>query len=142
MVTKYGKIIPSSFFSLCLLFLFVSCMIKGDGGPNMKTDDLLSTIEILCAEYGKLGAIIESSYNGVFEIDEQGNFLSTNSAFLRIFDIDGEAVRGLNFFHVVSSGRIKKAVRLLFAGKEKNFSQRLELKLMNDKKRFVDLTMK
>jgi PAS domain S-box-containing protein len=108
----------------------------------MKTDDLLSTIEILCAEHGKLDAIIEASYNGVFEIDERGRFLSVNPSFLNTFFVTADSLPELNFFNIISSVRVKKAVRLLFSGKEKNFAQRVELIVKADKKRFVELTMK
>ena len=108
----------------------------------MQTEDLLNTIEILCAEYGKLSALMEVSYNGAFEIDETGNLLYVNPAFKRTFDLSPDEDGQLNFFKVVASTRLKKAIQLLFAGKEKSFSQRLELKGAGNKKHYIELTMK
>jgi PAS domain S-box-containing protein len=109
---------------------------------EMKVDDLLDTIEILCAEYGKLGAIMEASYNGAFEIDEQGKFLYTNPSFTNTFALDGNPQEGWNFFEVVSSPRVKTAVRDLFSGKRKHFAERVELIVKPKRKRIVELTMK
>ena len=113
-------------------------MVKGE----LKVDNLLDTIEILCAEYGKLGAIMEVSYNGAFEIDEEGKFLYTNPAFLHTFFLEGDPKDGRNFFDIVSSPRVKKAVHELFAGKEKHFAERVDLLVKPNQKRIVELTMK
>ena len=49
---------------------------------------VLSTIEKLCLACGKMEAIIESSMNAVIEVDQSGNVISHNPAFIRIFNID------------------------------------------------------
>src|SRR4030042_5312552 len=90
---------------------------------ELKIDSLLDTIEILCAEHGKLGAIMEVSHNGAFEIDEEGKFLYTNPAFTNIFVLEGDPKNGRNFFEIVSSPRVKKAVRALFARSEEHTSE-------------------
>jgi response regulator RpfG family c-di-GMP phosphodiesterase len=110
--------------------------------PDLKVNDLLDTIEVLCAEYGKLGAIMEVCYNGAFEIDETGKFLFTNPSFLNTFALDTADKDKFNFFEVVSSPHVKKSVRLLFAGKEKSFAGRVELMVKTNKKRIIELTMR
>jgi len=115
---------------------------KRTGRLVLKTDDLLSTIEILCAEYGKLGAIIDASYNGVFEIDERGKFLSVNPAFLATFGLEEGGTDKVSFFSLIKSSRIKKAVVRLFAGKEKVYTEQFELSVNSHRKRYIDLVMK
>ncbi|MBN2353590.1 MAG: HD domain-containing protein [Spirochaetales bacterium] len=109
---------------------------------DLKVNDLLDTIEILCAEYGKLGAIMEVCYNGAFEIDEEGKFLFTNPAFLKTFLLESSETNKVNFFEIVSSPRVKRAVHALFAGRVKTFAERVELVVKPNGKRIVELTMR
>jgi PAS domain S-box-containing protein len=109
---------------------------------ELQVNDLLDTIEILCAEYGKLGAIMEVCYNGAFEIDEAGKFLFTNPSFLNTFALESSKKENFNFFAIVSSPRVKKAVHALFAGKEKSFAERVELIVKPGRKRIVELIMR
>ncbi len=109
---------------------------------DLKVNDLLDTIEILCAQYGKLGAIMEVCYNGAFEIDEKGTFLFTNPSFLKTFALENSDADKTNFFEIISSPRVKKAVRALFAGREKSFTEREVLVVKPDNKRIVELTMR
>lgn len=52
----------------------------------MESLNYLNTIENLCLENGKLQAIIESSTNGIIEIDREGTLLSSNPAFYHMID--------------------------------------------------------
>jgi PAS domain S-box-containing protein len=109
---------------------------------EMQVDDLLNTIEILCTEYGKLGAIMEVSYNGAFEIDERGQILYANPAFDNTFALEDNPKEGRNFFGIISSYPVKKAVRELFTGKRRQFAGRVELIVKPNRKRILELTMK
>ena len=92
----------------------------------MKIDDLLSTIEILCAEHGKLNTIVDSSFDGVFEIDAAGDFEFVNPSFCKYFSVNYAVYRNYNFFDVVKSAPVKKAVTSLFAGKNKFFLKSID----------------
>jgi len=107
----------------------------------VKIDDLLSTIEVLCAEHGKLNSIVESSFDGIFEIEENGDFSFVNPAFCRLFEMNYAVYRNYNFFDVVVSEQVRKAVRQLFAGREKFFMKKMEIPIKEGKTRFLELKM-
>jgi len=71
---------------------------------ELKVNDLpRHQLKFSALNTGKLGAIMEVSYNGAFEIDEQGKFLYANPAFLGTFGLESADVKGFNFYEVVSS---------------------------------------
>jgi len=53
----------------------------------MDNINYLNTIENLCVENGKLQAIIESSTNGIIEVDAKGNIVTSNPAFYHMVNI-------------------------------------------------------
>ncbi|MBN1525072.1 MAG: HD domain-containing protein [Spirochaetales bacterium] len=107
----------------------------------MKVDDLLSTIEILCAEHGKMNTIVDSSFDGVFEIDEAGEFEFVNPAFCKYFSVNYAVYRNYNFFDVVRDATIKKTVHALFGGKKKFFLRSIEIIRKDKQSLFFDIKM-
>ncbi len=78
----------------------------------------LSTIENLCIENGKLQAIIESSTNGIIEIDGSGNLLSSNPAFYQMIDINPQDNKHKNLAEILSSPDLNKELQILILGEE------------------------
>ena len=68
----------------------------------MNEKDLLFTIETLCVEHGKLQAIIESSINGIIEIDNKGLILSANPAFCELFDLKDFSKNSYNIMQILN----------------------------------------
>ncbi len=64
-------------------------------------NNLLDILENLCALNGKLEAIIESSTNGIAEIDVEGNFHSWNPSFKQILKISAREIKGESLFSYI-----------------------------------------
>lgn len=80
--------------------------------------DYLNTIENLCVENGKLQAIIESSTNGIIEIDSDGNLLSSNPAFYQMVNITPHEGRTYNLAELLSSDDLVDDLKSLLSGDE------------------------
>jgi PAS domain S-box-containing protein len=78
----------------------------------------LSTIENLCVENGKLQAIIESSTNGIIEIDGNGELLSSNPAFYQMININPREKEGTNLCEILSSPDLNDDLQTLLSGDE------------------------
>ncbi|MDC7222074.1 MAG: HD domain-containing protein [Spirochaetales bacterium] len=61
----------------------------------------LGILENLCALNGKLEAIVESSTNGIAEIDKSGRFLAWNPSFLNILRIHRKELEDENIFDYI-----------------------------------------
>ncbi|MBB6481250.1 HD domain-containing phosphohydrolase [Spirochaeta isovalerica] len=78
----------------------------------------LNTIENLCVENGKLQAIIESSTNGIIEVDIKGNILSSNPAFYHMVNISPRDGVKYNLGKLLNSEDIEEALSTLAHGEE------------------------
>jgi response regulator RpfG family c-di-GMP phosphodiesterase len=85
----------------------------------MERDEMLTTIEILCAEHGKLNAIVEASFDGIFEINNQANFTFVNPIFCGMFHMEYQNFKEYNLLKVIGSLKIKKALKQLFGGQRR-----------------------
>lgn len=78
----------------------------------------LNTIENLCVENGKLQAIIESSTNGIIEIDEHGIIISSNPAFYQMININPQETSYINLCKILSSPDLENELQSLLSGDE------------------------
>jgi len=119
----------------------------------MTREEMLTTIEILCAEHGKLNAIVDASFDGIFEINDKTEFTFVNPIFCKMFQMDYETYKKYNFVKVVKSIIIKKALKQLFDGEKRlsvlyfeyppelNKKKHFELKMMSFKLRDAALVV-
>jgi response regulator RpfG family c-di-GMP phosphodiesterase len=107
----------------------------------MEKEQMFNTIEILCSEHGKLNALIDASFDGVFEIDRQGKFTFANPMFCKMFEIDYSSYKNFNFLKVVNSAKVKKAVSQLYKGPKKLNVLYFEFPEGVKKKRHFELKM-
>ncbi len=71
--------------------------------------DYLAVVENLCALNGKLEAIVESSTNGIAEIDREGRLIAWNPSFQKMFEIDRENPdRDFLFDYIPSQGDVSR----------------------------------
>lgn len=84
----------------------------------MENLDYLNTIENLCIENGKLQAIIESSTNGIIEIDRDGNLIKSNPAFYHMININPTEDTGYNLCELMSDDELKDDLKTLLEGDE------------------------
>jgi len=78
----------------------------------------LNTIENLCAENGKLQAIIESSTNGIIEINRDGDLISSNPAFYHMLNINPQDGETLHLGRLLCSDHLLDDLDTLLTGKE------------------------
>lgn len=93
---------------------------------NRRTDNIkamdnlnyLSTIENLCIENGKLQSIIESSTNGIIEINGDGDLISSNPAFYQMIEINPQKSKLINLCNILSSPDLGEELQALLSGDE------------------------
>lgn len=78
----------------------------------------LNTIENLCTENGKLQAIIESSTNGIIEINGTGDLLSSNPAFYHMLNINPQKNEHLHLGDLLCSHDLQDDLEVLLKGDE------------------------
>ncbi|MBI9097563.1 MAG: HD domain-containing protein [Spirochaetaceae bacterium] len=84
----------------------------------MDNTNYLDTIANLCVENGKLQAIIESSTNGIIEINGEGDILSSNPAFYQMININPQDSDLVNLCDILSSLELKDELKTLLEGDE------------------------
>lgn len=84
----------------------------------MDNINYLDTIENLCIENGKLQAIIESSTNGIIEIDKEGNLLSSNPAFYQMINVNPSKNKHTNLCDFLNCDELKKEIAQLIDGNQ------------------------
>jgi response regulator RpfG family c-di-GMP phosphodiesterase len=84
----------------------------------MNQFNYLDTIESLCTENGKLQAIIESTTNGIIEIDRDCNLLSSNPAFNHMLNINPQKEKNLNLGKLLSNEDLKEELKPILSGDE------------------------
>jgi len=107
----------------------------------MKRDEMLTTIEILCSEHGKLNAIVEASFDGIFEINDQADFTFVNPIFCKMFGMEYESYKDYNFITVIHSPKITKTVKQLFSGERRLSDFYFEYTGSNQEKKHFELKM-
>jgi len=80
--------------------------------------DYLGTIENLCTENGKLQAIIESSTNGIIEINEYGDLIKSNPAFYQMLNINPQDKEDLSLGELLSSEYLVDDLKIFLNGDE------------------------
>jgi len=66
-------------------------------------EDYLNILENLCALNGKLEAIVESSTNGIAEIDITGKILAYNPSFQKMFHVPNGSPENHGIFHYIKA---------------------------------------
>lgn len=87
----------------------------------------LDTLETLLIEHGKLEAILESSSNGIMELDGSGNILSCNPAARGIFNLRAEEAAGADVGTLLHSPEIAAIIRSLSGGNEEIVKRELHV---------------
>lgn len=107
----------------------------------MKNIDVLSTIEKLCFEHGKLNTIVESSYDAIFEIDKDGFFLYANPALASLFEIKYSECKKYNLFDLLNSTEVMGLCFDLFNGKKNIIKLNLEIPVNKISVKYIELKM-
>jgi len=107
----------------------------------MNEKDLLFTIETLCVEHGKLQAIIESSINGIIEIDNKGLILSANPAFCELFDLKDFSKKSYNIMQILNLEEIFNEIESLFHSKKEFFVNEFTIKNKGSFEKFITLKL-
>ncbi|MBN1797404.1 MAG: HD domain-containing protein [Spirochaetales bacterium] len=107
----------------------------------MTREEMLTTIEILCTEHGKLNAIVDASFDGIFEINKKLQFTFVNPILCKMFQIEYETYKKYNFLKVVKSADIKKALKQMFDGEKKLSVLYFEYLSESKKKKHFELKM-
>ncbi len=68
----------------------------------MNIDKVLDTVETLCISHGKLEAIIESSMNGIVEVNNTGEIISYNPSFLKMFSLSSRNIKKFNINNILT----------------------------------------
>jgi PAS domain S-box-containing protein len=107
----------------------------------MTREEMLTTIEILCTEHGKLNAIVDASFDGIFEINQKAEFTFVNPVFCKMFGMDYETYKKYNFLKVIKAVSIRKALEQLFNGEKKLSVLYFEYPPQVHKKKHFELKM-
>ncbi len=107
----------------------------------MNEKDLLFTIETLCVEHGKLQAIIESSINGIIEIDNKGLILSANPAFCELLNLKDFSKNSYNIMQILNLEEIFNEIESLFHREKEVFVDEFTIKKKGSLDKFITLKL-
>ncbi|MBN2657541.1 MAG: HD domain-containing protein [Spirochaetales bacterium] len=100
----------------------------------MDSINYLNTIENLCVENGKLQAIIESSTNGIIEVNAAGDILKSNPAFYHMVNISPVDDIVYNLGKLLHSEDLKGELSKLLTGGEDILIKGFHLPILRGKK--------
>ncbi len=118
-----------------------SAMMRAKGKALMNTEDLFNTSETLCAEHGKLEAIIEAGSNAIFEIDNKSTLVFANPAFCLFFQIASDRYRYCKILDLFDSSSVNKVISDIFSGKKQLHFENLEISVNGLKNKFIELKL-